>query len=163
MSARQNFPAASYPFSDEICFFMDNHPEFLTSLKLSNDNRFLYIPLIFISSTPSTHPLFNDQVIGMWYIDKTNVRANHLPFFKQDFVVNKNSNHMEFITFTTAKIVSRLNSPYVKLINDFFSDYGNNGQYYHNGNRWDHHYNSMNDLPNEPRLRIMATNLLNRL
>lgn len=161
MTARQNYPAINYPFSDEICLFMDNHPEFLVSLKLSNINRFLYIPLIFTSSTPSNHPLFNDQVIGMWYIDKTNVRANHPPFFKQDFVINKDSNNVEFTAFTSNAIIRRINSPYVRLINDFFRDYGNNGQYYHNGNRWDHHYNSVNDLPNEPRLRVMATGLLN--
>lgn len=160
MPARQDYPPNRYPLSDELCLFMDNHPEFRNALKLSNTNRFLYIPFIFTSHPPINHPLTNDQVIGMWYIDIYNVNANRNPIFKQDFIVNVESTHTEFITYTTRPVVRHANSLYVRLIQDFYREYGANGQYYHNGNRWAHHYNTVNDLPDEPRLRSMARQLL---
>lgn len=163
MTARQDYPANNYPFSSEMCLFIDNHPEFLRALKLSNTNRFQYIPLIFTSSTPNTHPLTKDQVIGMWYIDKNNYYAGRHPFFKQDFIINKNSLQIEYIVFASRAIMRRESSPYIKSIDDFFQDYGQGGQYYHNENRWDHYYNTVNDLPDEPRLRRLATDFINQL
>jgi len=163
MTSRQDFPANRFPFSDEICLFMDNHPEFKNSLKIVNPNRFKYISLIFTSHTPPTHPFSNDQVIGMWYIDAINFRLSRFPLFKQDFIVNKDSNNIEFISYTTRPIVRRANSPFVQPIQDFFRIYGQNGLFYHNNQRWAHHYDNITDLPNEPRLRLMARSLINTL
>lgn len=50
--ARDRYPRSEYPFSDELCTFMDRHPEFERSLKLVNRWRFLFVTEIVISKQP---------------------------------------------------------------------------------------------------------------
>jgi len=152
MSARLKYPKKNYPFSDELCNFMDKEPDFYNSLKIVNTNNFIFIPIIITSHTPVNHPLYNDEIIGMWYYDKKN---NGLNTFKQDFIVNKDSANKEFVSYTAKEIVKNYNSKYVQEIDNFFSKYGNNGKYYYNGSRWQHHYKDINKLPQE--LKAAAT------
>lgn len=157
-TSRENFPKSKFPFSDALCKFMDDHPEFLNSLKLSNLNQFEFIPLIFISHTPSIHAKHKDEVIGMWYLDKSGQRCkfhNRICLFKQDFVANVNKQDKEYVSYST----SNNNGKYVRSIAEFFSIYGANGKFYHDGREWQHHYVDVNALPDEPRLREMAKSL----
>jgi hypothetical protein len=149
MSARLKYPKKNYPFSNELCEFMDKEPDFYNSLKIVNTNNFIFIPIIITSHTPVSHQHHNDEVIGMWYYDKNNNT------FKQDFIVNKDSANKEFVSYTAQDIVKRHNSNHVQIINKFFDEYGESGKYYHNGSRWQHHYKNINELPQE--LRKTAT------
>ena len=88
---RKIFPSSYHPFSDSLCDFMDKNPLFFDSLKLANLSRFEFIPLIFISHMPYWHRLASDEVIGLWYLDKENLKKGKGPVFKQDFVVNVNT------------------------------------------------------------------------
>jgi hypothetical protein len=138
---------------------MDTHADFFNSLKLADNTRFKLIPIIAITHTPNSHQRNSDEIIGMFYCDTNNYRANRLPFFKQDYVVNIDSLNQEFISYSASQSGGR----YVRPLADFFSTYGNNGQFYHrNGTRpWEHHYNNANDLPDYPGLRQAGQNLLN--
>lgn len=161
MTKRQDFPPNDYPFSNELCDFMDAHTDFFDSLKLANDTRFKLIPIIAITHTPNGHPRNSDEIIGMFYCDVDNYHANRLPFFKQDYVVNIGSLSQEFVSYSA----SQSSGNYVKPLADFFTMYGSNGQFYHrNGTRpWEHHYNNAIDLPDYPGLRQAGQDLLNTL
>lgn len=150
---RDSFPKEKYPFSDELCNFMDSNPDFYNSLKISRPERFVFIPIIFTSHTPSEHCLTKDEVIGMWYYDQKKTK------FKQDFIINKNKENKEFISYTAITEAKKYKSKYVQVINDFFEKYGKNGTYYHNGNKWQHHYRDIDDLPNEPNLKFLAAEI----
>lgn len=158
MSFRKKYPANQYPFSDELCLFMDNHLEFFHSLKLSNPRRFNFIPLIFTSHTPPNHPNHRDEVIGMWYLDNSQKQCGThkrgCPF-KQDFVVNIRHENQEFVSYST----DNNDDKYVKPITTFFNLYGANGKFYHDGKEWQHHYSDVLDLPDEPKLRLWAKDL----
>lgn len=155
MEARAIFPKKNYPFSDELCDFMDREQDFYGSLKISQPERFVFVPIIFTSHTPASHPLEKDEVIGMWYFDKEDAK------FKQDFIVNKNSESEIFISYTAKWVVEKFCSKYVQEIDNFFSEYGNNKSYYHDGNKWQHHYDNISDLPDEPSLKLLAQQLVN--
>jgi hypothetical protein len=158
-SFRKRFPPDKYPFSDDLCNFIDAHPETEAALKLSSPGRFVTIPLIFTSGLPVSHPKAADEVIGIWYYDKNK------PFcrlhkkacvFKQDFIVNVAQKGKEFIVYTANK----KSPPYVQPIDKFFKVYGSNGKFYHDKNKaWNHHYATVRDLPNELRLRILASTI----
>jgi len=114
MNSRKKFPKKYYPFSDELCAFMDREVDFYNSLKISQPKRFVFVRIIFTSHTPAGHLLEKDEVIGMWYFDKNNAK------FKQDFIVNKNSDNKEFISYTAKKVVKKFCSRYVQEIDNFF-------------------------------------------
>jgi len=155
MVMRDRFPAAEYPFSDKLCQFMDDHPEFYRSLKLSNPRRFEFLPFMLLSSTPPDHPLYRDQVIGFLYLDK---KRNNGVLFKQDYIVNKNRADLEYISYSTTND----SGIYVRPIREFFELYGNNQIYYHNGQSWHHRYQDVEQLPEDERLRNVATEIKNR-
>ncbi len=162
MTFRDKFPKNQYPFSDELCDFMDNNPEFFCSLKLSNSSRFKFIPLIFTSHTPNNHTKHKDEVIGMWYLDTSKNICNYhsrICFFKQDFVVNIGKRNKEFVSYS-ADIES---GKYVKPISEFFRIYGSGGKFYHDGKEWQHHYADISSLPDEPRLREWAQKIKREL
>lgn len=162
MKMRQKYPATDFPFSNALCAFMDTNREFYKSLKLSNDARFHFLRIILTSMTPPAHPKSNDEVIGFFYLDteKKECHTHHcICRFKQDFVVNVGSLETEYVSYTTDMDCP----PYVRPIREFFELYGENGKYYHddNGLRWQHHYATLNDLPNEPSLKADALSVLN--
>lgn len=130
------------PFSKELKEFMYKNKDFFNSLKLSKPDKFKYIPIVITSRTPNTHKLHNDEIIGMWYFDIDK------KIYKQDFIVNKEKSNCVFISYTAKKIVKQLNSSFVKCIDDFFIDYGEYKKFYHNEERWQHHYKNKRELPN---------------
>ncbi len=145
------FPANKYPFSPELCSFMDSNPAFFESLKLSKPERFILLPLIFTSYPPYNE----DEVIGIWYLDKKMslcTEHNTICLYKQDFIVNVNFKNQKFISYST----NNKGNDCVKSINEFFSQYGRNGKFYHNNLVWEHHYKDIEDLPDEPNLRNVA-------
>lgn len=160
MKARDKFPSPPNPFSDGLLDYMDKDIFFYNSLKLANVSDFRFLGILFTSHTPSGHPSSTDEVIGLWYGDINNIKSNSHPHFKQDFIVNIQKQDRGFISYTIKRFV---NGNSVKLINDFFRDYGDAGKFYHNGLRWQHHYKTINDLPNEPGLHDAAKNLLIKL
>ena len=161
-NARQGYPSAKFPFSDELCTFVGANPAFAESLKLANPWSFSFFGYIDCSHTPETHPRHEDEVLGMWYLNKEYVCDREQPQFKQDFVVNVGKKNENFVSYTAKHITQRLNGPLVKPINDFFeTDYGDDGKYYHNGSRWQHHYYHVDDLP-EP-VRELGKTMLERL
>ncbi len=156
ISMRKRYPPEKYPFSDDLYFFMENHPEAEAALKLSNPRRFVTIPRIFLSYLPDSHVKAADQVIGVWYFDKNKPycrKHNKVCAFKQDFIVNVGELGKEYIVYTADKKPP----PYVQPLSKFFNDYGENGTFYHDGNQWNHHYATVQDLPDEPELRQLAT------
>jgi hypothetical protein len=170
MRARDRYPASRYPLSDQLCAFMDVHPEFHESLKLHNTKRFHFLRCILSSGLPSGEHHADDEVIGLWYLDKQNLlrlsgdRARAIserrPFFKQDFIVNVGSREAEYVSYTAESIFEqiqkKIQTPYIRLIDDFFLQYGKGGAYYHNGLRWQHEYPDVEDLPAEKGLRDLA-------
>jgi hypothetical protein len=152
-ASRVQFP--NYPFSDQLYDFMDSHRDFYESLKLSNDMDFECIPYIMLSSTPPGHLRYRDQVIGMFYFDKTERFCNFhkgICLFKQDFVINTNSANTEFVSYSTSNDKGK----YVRPIKEFFTLYGDKGKFYHQGSEWHHHYADIADLPNDQRLKDLA-------
>lgn len=107
------------PLSDARHDFMDCHPEFERSLKLYNQARFVPIPFMFLTRTPDGTPHERDQVIGMLYVDKENLNAGRKPLFKQDFVVNVESEDKKFISYTDPQLQV---PPYVRPIEEFFDE-----------------------------------------
>jgi len=159
MNSREKFPKDKYPFSDELCNFMDQHPEFFQSLKLAKPNRFVFIPIIFTSHLPVGHPKSADEVIGVWYLDKKSLKENSKPLFKQDFIVNIGKSNHEFISYSAVN----KDGKYVRPIKEFFKNYGENGKFYHDGRRWQHWYNDTSDLPAEPNLKYLAEKIREKL
>lgn len=151
---RKKFPPTYYPFSDALCDFMDKNPPFYNSLKLVNSTRFVLIPFIFISRTPYWHRKARDEVIGLWYLDKINLKSGRGPVFKQDFIININTENKSFKSYAVKEYVDNKT---VFLINSFFKDYGENGVFYHDGKKWQHDYRDVNELPDEPNLRLLGT------
>jgi hypothetical protein len=151
-NARRRYPAETHVFSDQLCMFMDAHPAFERSLKLVNTSRFHFLGWIITSRTPPSHARSKDQVIGVWYLDKQNHAAGRAPFFKQDFIVNIGARQDEYVSFLDKQTLSQAGgSPFVRLIDDFFIDYGEAGKYYHRGHDrpWLHHFDDVGDLPSE--------------
>ena len=144
-SLKRRFSHKRYPFSDEILRFMEVEVSFYASLKLANWRRFQVIPRILTSHTPADHPLNSDQVIGVFYFDTRGTGTGNQPFFKQDFIVNPGGLNREFISYAAGFPISQ----YVRPIQDFFSNYGSNRQYYHQGSRWNHHYLDLANLPHD--------------
>lgn len=158
MSLREKYPSEKYPFSDELCLFFDKHPEFYHSLKLYNEKRFVFIPLIFTSHLPSTEKEASDEVIGMWYFDKESIGDDSRPQFKQDFIINVNSENKQFHSYVDRNTCTNNPSPFVHLISDFFRKYGKNGCFYNRNHPkpWMHHYLNLEELPDEVDLKRLA-------
>lgn len=146
-----------YPFSDSLKNFMLTHSGFFQSLKLSSPNRFTSIPLIITSHTPMGHPRYQDEVIGMWYLDKSGQqcrRHRRICKFKQDFIVNLGTLNIEFVSYTENKSVGK----YVRPLSEFFKHYGNRGKFYHDGSEWQHHYGSIDELPSGELKQLIIKN-----
>ena len=90
-------------------------------------------------------------------MDKDKFRKGNTPLFKQDFIVNVG---MQYKTWHSYSIEEYVDNDTVFLIDDFFKNYGKNGSFYHDGKKWEHHYNTVNDLPNEPNLQTLAVMLM---
>lgn len=153
MSSREKYPKYQFPISDEFCAFMDLQPCFFNSLKLSNEDRFTFLPVILTSFLPDEHELHKDQVLGLFYYDKMR------RIFKQDFVVNKNNNGKAFhsyVDLSTKKVCGPCD--FVHLIDNFFNEYGLSGKYYHRDHcrPWMHHYRNIDELPESPELKEYA-------
>jgi hypothetical protein len=146
--------------SEELLDWIESNPSFRKSLKLNNPNRFIKLPFLITSHTPRAHKLHKDEIIGIWYLDKNNYQNNQEPLFKQDFIVNKLKQNKEFVSFAANSFA---NGDYVEPIDNFFKIYGSGGKYYHkSGIRWEHHYDSVADLPGN-RLQMLALSELTKL
>lgn len=106
------------PFSDEIIAWCHKHPEFKEALKVSNPDRFHAIGMV-LTSTPNAKP--EDYVIGFVAYDIVEKQ------FKQDFIVDVNNQHNEFVLYT--KLPSKLYGKYVQSMKSFYAIYGKNGSY----------------------------------
>jgi len=133
-----------YPFSPALHRFMKTEPKFYHSLKFFNRERFYLLERFIISRTPDDHPLHEHEVIGLFYLDKENLRKDKKPFFKQDFVVKKGD---VFVSYTAKQLAKRLRSQYVRPLKAFFREYGKDKRFYHDGERWQHHYDDVESLP----------------
>lgn len=159
-SMRKRYPPEEYPFSEDLYVFMEHHPEAEAALKLSAPERFVTIPRIFLSWLPDNHPKAADQIIGVWYFDKNKPycrKHKKICTFKQDFIVNLGDKGKEYVVYTARKQPP----PYVQPIRKFFDEYGENGKFYHEGKQWNHHYAAVDDLPDEPALRQLASTIEN--
>src|SRR3989344_7524964 len=108
------------PLRQEILDWCKTHPEFQKGLKALASERFLHIGTIMITHPPGT----NDEVIGIYAYDY----KNNPSLFKQDFIVDVEGVHKEFILYTGFPKETQ-STKYVKHINDFFLKYGKNGNY----------------------------------
>lgn len=146
MGFRQKYPENKFPFSDELCAFMESNPEFYNSLKIANTERFYFLKPILTSFVPNHPTLSQDEVLGFFYFDiKTKI-------FKQDFIINKDKQGKSFYSYVDEKTYDKYKScPYVLLINNFFKTYGENGKYYHRQHEkpWMHHYKNIIELPGD--------------
>ncbi len=143
------------PLSDALLKFIDSNSDFESSLKLSTYPRFIFIPRIILS-----YPLhFDDEIIGMFYFD-TQER-----FFKQDYVVNVDFKHKNFISYSRMSN-SITENDRVKGIDAFFGKYGKwdgqKGEFYCRDNHtkpWMHHYSRIDELPDDQVLRNLAKDI----
>ncbi len=154
------YPVPTYPFSTALLTAMAGDAAFFGALKLSNTVRFQVIPYILLSHTPAPHPRHQDEVIGIWYLDKTNATAGMPPLFKQDFIVNVGHANTQFVSYSASPTVV---GPTVRPIADFFRDYGHGTRYYHRTpghlQPWQHHYDKLVNLPRNTDLRAWARQL----
>jgi hypothetical protein len=135
------------PFRDEILDWCKQHPEFQKELKVLASERFLHLGTVVISYPPGT----NDQVIGVYAYDY----KNKPPLFKQDFIVDIDQMHREFILYTGFTKGTQ-STKYVKHINDFLSKYGKNGNYA------DSHHLTLDQLPNDVEVKRRAKSMIER-
>ena len=135
------------PFREEILAWCKLHPEFQKGLKALASERFLHLGMVMISYPPGT----NDQVIGVYAYDY----KNKPPLFKQDFIVDVDQAHKEFILYTGFTKGTQ-STRYVKHINDFFSKYGKNGNY-----EGSHHL-TFEQLPEDTEIRRRAKRMIER-
>lgn len=135
------------PFREEILTWCKLHPEFQKGLKVLASERFLHLGMVMISYPPET----NDQVVGVYAYDY----KNKPPLFKQDFIVDLNQEHKEFILYTGFPKGTQ-STKHVKHINDFFSKYGKNGNYAGS------HHLTFGQLPDDPEIRRRAEKMVER-
>ena len=142
-------------FSPGLRTFMWEHPRFRASLKLADPDRFLLLPGIIVSRQPPEGPHPEDEVLGMWYLDKVHFVRRRRPFFKQDFVVNVEGDDTTFVSYSASNVCG----PYVLPLRVFFSTYGDGKRYYHRDDPkkfWVHHYDGVDDLPDIGNLRELG-------
>lgn len=101
------------PFDERLISWCKKHDDFYKALKLIHSHKFLHLGTIVVRY-PKNFP--KDQVIGV-YSYHYSIRK---PIFKQDFIVNKNSEYKEFIIYTRNPDGS---SKWVKDINEFYKKY----------------------------------------
>lgn len=135
------------PFREEILEWCKTHPEFKKGLKVLASERFLHLGTVMISYPPGT----NDQVIGVYAYDY----KHNPPLFKQDFIVDVNQAHKEFVLYTGFPKGAQ-STKYVKHMNDFFSKYGRNGNYAGS------HHLTFDQLPEDPEIRRRAERMIER-
>jgi hypothetical protein len=100
--------------------YLRTHPPFHISLKASNPGRFDQF-LRKILSSPPDGPRSDDVVIGVFYLDKEQVRKGQPPFFKQDFIVRHPDG--TYAHYTAAHVVAAAASPDVRPIIEFEKKY----------------------------------------
>jgi hypothetical protein len=147
---------------------MDEHGDFLSSLRLNKPKEYVFIPLIFVSHPPDEHAQTLDEVIGLWYLNMKHLQEpptdpEKLILYKQDFIVNVKGDGKEFHSYISGELYKREKgfnkSVYVHTIKDFYEKYGENRKYYTRPNHkkfWMHHYRDENELPDEPSLKSAA-------
>jgi hypothetical protein len=141
--------------------FMQAHAEFRDSLKLANPVRFALINPVILSRLPDGHALSDHHAIGIYYLDKENLRNGVLPYFKQDFIVRRADGTL--VSYTAPGLAKIAGSPHVKPIADFEAPYGDGGKYYTRPGHPKplvHHHDDVSDLP--PELQANAEGLKQR-
>ncbi len=121
--ARTRYPATAFPFSDDLCAFMDAHPAFEKSLKVAKPARFDLIPIAITSHLPHGYARSADEVIGFWYLDKKWLLEGKPIQFKQDIVVNEGGIGKVFYSYAFKDIVKEANSKFVLLAQEFYDYY----------------------------------------
>ena len=150
VKCREKYQENKYSFSDELCKFMDKYPAFYKSLKLSNDKRFIFIPIIALSHLPNSEgDLSQDEIIGMFYYD---IKED---CFKQDYVVNIKRKHKQFVSYTRGEGAK---DNYICSIHEFYKKYGKKGKYYYKEGTfiYEHRYDAVENLPNFRGLKSKA-------
>lgn len=133
------------PYPQELKKICRINPDFKKALKNSNPKRFISLGAIVTSLCPL---IPEDEIIGFFTYDCKE------KIFKQDFIVNKNSENKEFILYTRFSGVNK--SKNIKDIRDFF-------QKYPTYSKNCHHLN-FEELPNNIKPRALETiNLANKL
>ncbi len=136
------------PFREEILNWCKLHPEFQKGLKVLASERFLHLGAVVVSYPPGT----TDEVVGIYAYDY----KNNPPLFKQDFIVDLETAHKEFVLYTGFSRKGMQSTKYVKHINDFFSKYGKDGNYAGS------HRLTFDQLPNDPEIRRRAVRMIER-
>lgn len=135
------------PFSQELIDWCKTHSEFQKGLKALASKRFLHLGVIMPTHPPGTE----DKVFGIYAYDY----KNKPPLFKQDFIVDVDGAHKEFILYSGFPKGIQ-STKYVRHINDFYQKYGENGNYA-NG-----HHLTFDQLPLDSELRERATRMISR-
>ncbi|HSX19025.1 MAG TPA: hypothetical protein VLE91_02715 [Candidatus Saccharimonadales bacterium] len=136
------------PFRQEILDWCKAHPEFQKGLKALASERFLHLGVVIISYPVGT----NDEVLGIYAYDY----KNNPSLFKQDFIVDVDGKHKEFILYTGFPDKGTQNSKYVKHINNFLSKYGKNRAYAGT------HHLTFEELPADSEIRKRAKKMIQR-
>lgn len=146
LDVRERFPSGRFPLSEGLFGFMEKHPEFTASLRLS-DPRYYFIPQMVKASQPYAHTNSDDEVLGLFYIDQLNLQAKRKPLFTQDFVVNVDKRDAHFIVYAGTEAQGEC----VRPVREFLLKYGSFGEYHHRGNGkpWTPYYNGIEDLPDD--------------
>jgi len=144
--------AYSFPISDEIKKYAEQNPRFNSSLKMLNDDDYITLNTI-ILSYPDTLPE-GSQVIGVFYANKSAIKAGKGKLFKQDYIIKHPDN-----TFTS---VTKTNMPnkQVMPIEEFKNKVGAGKNYGTETGNLDHWYYKVDELPDL--LRAEATTLVNK-
>ena len=148
---------APLPFSDEFWEFVKVERAFAGSLKLTNPDRFEVLRTLIVSQLPEGHPLAENQVLGITYLDKVNLQKGERPFFKQDFVVRL-AKYRTFVSYTAPRIAAA-GSPFVRSMDDFEREYGDGGRFYTRSGHPKplvHHLDDVDDLPPDQQAEAAA-------
>jgi hypothetical protein len=128
------------PFSDGLKQWCRDHPDFTKALKIIYPNKFITMGMVVVTHPPHCP---NDKVIG-FYIYHYSLKN---PMFKQDFIVDVGKQDNNFVLYTRQGLVPQ--NSYIKDINDFFSNYGRDGNYLRA------HHVSFEDIPDEGKPRAL--------
>lgn len=144
---REELIIAMMPFSRQIKDWCKIHPEFANGLKITNPSRFIAFQAVTTTQSPLAP---EDEAIGFYVYDsKTET-------YKQDYIINVNSQNKEFILYT--RLPNRKYTKYVRDINEFMDKYSG-GKYYLGS----HHF-KLDELTGQLKDRaLQAQNLAERI
>ena len=131
--------AYSFPISDDIKSFAKQNKRFETSLKMLNDDEYITLNTI-ILTYPDTLPEGN-QVIGVFFAHRANIKRGTGIQFKQDYIIKRTDGTFTSVTKTTTP------NRQVMPIEEFAKKIGAGKHYGTDRNSLDHWYYAVDELP----------------